>query len=119
MASSPARVNEAPTTKHKNNYRSPALRARCPSSLSREAPYIPAHRFLEPFADAMRRGVAEELPGLGDVGLGMAHVALPELPVARAALAHPREMFHQQRALEFEQLVQGGTFGYRHVVHLV
>src|SRR5437762_14340555 len=104
MASSPARVNDA---------------ANFPSSLSREAPYIPTHRFLEPFADAMRRGVAEELPGLGDVGLGMAHVAIPELPVARAALAHPREMFHQQRALEFEQLVQGGTFGYRHVVHLV
>ena len=90
-----------------------------PSSLPRQAPYIPTHRFREPFADAMRRGVAEERPGLGNVSKGMTHVPLPELPVARAALAHPREMFHQERALELEQLVQGGTFGYRDVVYLV
>src|SRR5438552_2760528 len=54
MASSPARVDEAANFQQGK----PSFG---------EAPYIPAHRFPEPFADAMRRGVAEELLGLGDV----------------------------------------------------
>ena len=60
------------------------------SSLPRQAPYIPTHGFREPFPDAMRRGVTEELPGLGNVGLGMEHVASSNCHVRRALILAAR-----------------------------
>src|SRR6185503_21067808 len=80
---------------------------------------VPTHRFPEAFADTMGRGVEEQPLRLRNIGLRVAHVAFPELPVVRPGVADPREMIHEQRALHLEELVERRALPHRDVVDLI
>jgi hypothetical protein len=48
--------------------------------------YIPVHGLPEPLLDAMSRRVAQHVPGLGDVSLGMPHIASTKIGMLRIVI---------------------------------